>query len=106
MKTQPSSFVMRLNYLTAQRILNLTFGLSKKTHTHTKKKSKRAINIIEINCPYVMMNDSNKGRVSLLVVRRKEKEKKYAPLIDDIKTTWNDNATLHVIVVSSFGAIP
>jgi len=74
-----------------------------KTDERTMKKS---FTIIEITCPYGMMTDTDSGRKSSLDVRRKEKEDKYAPLIDDIKTTWNADATLHVVVVSSLGAIP
>ena len=74
-----------------------------RTNARTSKKS---FTIIEITCPYGMMTDTNTGRESSLDVRRKEKEKKYAPLIEDIKSTWNADAELHVIVVSSLGAIP
>ena len=67
---------------------------------------KKSFTIIEITCPYGMLSDSDNGRTSTLDQRREEKLQKYAPLIDDIKTSWNANATLHVIVVSSLGAIP
>lgn len=45
-----------------------------------------------------MMTDTNEGRESSMDILRKEKELKYAPLIEDIKTTWNADATLHIIV--------
>lgn len=53
-----------------------------------------------------MLTDSPSGRDSSLAIRRREKENKYAPLIDDIKSTWNADASLYVIVISSLGAIP
>ena len=66
---------------------------------------KRTINIIEITCPYGMLTDTAQGRKSSLEVREKEKMDKYNKLIDDIKVTWNIDATLYVIVISSLGAI-
>ena len=53
-----------------------------------------------------MMTDTNTGRESSLDIRRHNKEVKYAPLIEDIKSTWNLDASLHIIVVSSLGAVP
>ena len=75
-------------------------------YTTNEITQKKSFTIIEITCPYGMMTDTNAGRESSLDIRRKEKESKYAPLIEDIKTTWNADATLHIIVVSSLGAVP
>ena len=75
-------------------------------YTTNEITQKKSFTIIEITCPYGMMTDTNAGRESSLDIRRKEKEAKYAPLIEDIKTTWNADATLHIIVVSSLGAVP
>ena len=72
------------------------------TDAHTLKKT---VTIIEITCPYAMDTDTPTGRKSSLDIRREDKLKKYEPLVDDIKSTWNADVSLHVIVVSSLGAI-
>ena len=73
--------------------------------TEDPRTHKRTINIIEITCPYGMLTDTARGRKSSLLVREEEKTNKYSNLIDDIKNTWRVDASLHVIVVSSLGAI-
>lgn len=69
------------------------------------QSSKKTINVIEITCPYGMLTDTANGRRSTLVVREEEKLNKYNTLISDIKATWNVDANLFVIVISSLGAI-
>ena len=69
------------------------------------RTQKKSMMIIEITCPYGMLTDSPQGRISSLDLREKEKADKYKNLIEDIKNTWNIDATLHIIVVSSLGAI-
>ena len=49
-----------------------------------------------------MMIDANAGRESSFYIRRKEKEMKYAPLIKNIKTTWNADATCCRIIIFNF----
>ena len=56
---------------------------------------KKTVTIIEIIYPYSMDTD----------IRREDKLKKYELLVDDIKSTWNVDVSLHVIVVSSQGVI-
>lgn len=71
-------------------------------NAHTSKKT---INVIEITCPYGMLTDTANGRRSTLIVREEEKLNKYNTLISDIKATWNVDANLFVIVISSLGVI-
>ena len=67
---------------------------------------RKTVNIIEITCPYSMMFDTPSGRKSTLEIRRTNKINKYTPLIDDICSSWNVDACLHIIVVSSLGVVP
>ena len=72
------------------------------TDAQTHKKN---VTIIEITCPYAMDTDTPSGRKSSLDIRRDIKLRKYKTLVDDIKDTWNADVSLHVIVISSLGAI-
>ena len=65
----------------------------------------KTVNIIEITCPYGMLTDTPDGRKSSLEIRENDKLIKYSSLIDDIKSSWNIDATLFIIVISSLGAI-
>ena len=65
------------------------------------------LHIAEITVPYA--NLTTQGRetpISTLELRRDEKERKYAELVNESERQFNCRTKLHVIVVSSLGAVP
>lgn len=64
---------------------------------------KNCIKIIEITVPYDSIDDDGRTK---LTHRREEKIEKYTPLVDEIRRSWEMSVHLHVIVVSSLGAVP
>ena len=64
------------------------------------------IQIVEFTVPYGDMTTSQGNRVSSLTKCYNDKVQKYSNLLLDIKQTYNKNAYLTVVVVSSLGVIP
>lgn len=69
--------------------------------------ARNIMKVLEITVPYGSYTDGDdhNSRISTLDKRRTEKKEKYKELIEEIKSTFNMDAELHVIVVSSLGAV-
>ena len=61
------------------------------------------LKIIEITVPYDSVGEDGSTK---LWERRREKLQKYEGLVEEIRRDWNLTTHLHVIVVSSLGAVP
>jgi hypothetical protein len=79
------------------------------------------IHVIEVTVPYAMQTklferrnvneddeeaENDPEEISTLEVRRREKVRKYQKLLEDCKKVFGVECKLHIIVVSSLGAIP
>lgn len=69
--------------------------------------ARNTLRVIEVTVPYGSFTDDEIGtRISTLEKRRKEKLSKYKELTEQARSCYNMDVTLHVIVVSSLGAVP
>lgn len=69
--------------------------------------ARNVIRVIEVTVPYGSYTDSEQGsRISTLAKRRTEKLMKYNELVEQARLSFNMEVSLHVIVVSSLGAVP
>ena len=65
------------------------------------------LHVAEITVPYANLTIQGRAEpISTLELRRVEKEEKYRELIEESQRQFNCEARLHVIVVSSLGAVP
>ena len=69
------------------------------------------LNLLEITVPYATLKDPQEAdqeqeRECSLETRRKQKEEKYRPLVEECTRQFGTPTVLHIVVVSSLGAVP